>query len=425
MLTTTTSGSTDKEIILNGIYSLKKKIGSGSFGVVYQALNKKTGEMVAAKIEKNDDKDSCSILYEATCLSRVQGLKGFPKLHWSGSTATHDAMVVCLLGRDIGSYVKIFKKFSLKTVVCLLDQLIGLLEHMHNRNLVHRDIKPENMTLGKGEDSNIVHLIDFGISKLFRDDNGRHISYRENKPFIGTTRYASVAAHRGIEISRKDDLESLGYVCLFMLKGALPWQNMNVKEKEKNKKVGEMKSSLPPEKLCEDLPPQFKTYFSYIRSLKFTQEPDYLYLRGLLQEVAASHKFEINTEYDWSRPLKLAVKPYRSEVKKLTANIAHMGEGRATQQNANQLDILLKPPELPVSRSKSPKNTLVTVATNRSMVPSIMNFGGTRGNVSRGYVDEDFLVSLDNLVDLPVEKMQAIEGNFLRGFENPLSRITN
>lgn len=374
--TTSTTNNSEREFVLNNVYQVtKKKLGAGSFGTVYQAINKTTGEVTAVKIEKNDDKDSCSILYEAACLSRLQGVKGFPKLYWSGSTEKYDAMVISFLGRDIGSYVKIFKKFSVKTVVCIMDQLIILLQHMHNRNLIHRDIKPENMALGRGDQNSFIYMLDFGISKVFKDDNGRHIPFRENKPFIGTTRYASIAAHRGIEIARKDDLESLGYVCVFLLKGILPWQNLTVPEKEKNKKVGDMKQSLTPDKLCEDLPEEFKHYFNYLKSLKFAEEPDYNFLRRLLQDISKSQKFTIDFEYDWSRPLKLSVKPMRSDIKKntFTPNLSPHQPSIDHSDEINLGSSLLKPPMRRADKNPS------LISVSETNLGSIWNAGATRG----------------------------------------------
>ena len=128
-------------------------------------------------------------------------------------------MVITLLGKDLGSYLKIFKKFSLKTVTLLGLQLVNLLEKIHGNYVLHRDLKPENILMGKGNDSNTVFIVDFGISKFFRDNRGKHIPFKDKKSFIGTTRYASINAHQGIELSRKDDLESLGYVLIYFFKG--------------------------------------------------------------------------------------------------------------------------------------------------------------------------------------------------------------
>ena len=127
-----------------------------------------------------------------------------------------------ILGKDISHYFKIFKKFNLKNLLELSLQCVNILERIHEKGVVHRDIKPENIMLGNGDKNNLVYIVDFGISKFFLKKN-KHIHFKKNKSFVGTTRYASIAAHNGYELGRKDDLESLFYVILFLYKGALPW----------------------------------------------------------------------------------------------------------------------------------------------------------------------------------------------------------
>lgn len=296
----------NQETIFNDCYLAKKKISSGSFGVVYFGIDLRTNDSVAIKIEKIDGNDDMkSVLKEASLLSLLCDVRGVPKLYWAGSKGPVDVMVISLLGKDLTSYLKIFKKFSLKTVVMLGDQLITILESVHNRGVVHRDLKPENILMGKGECNNQTFLVDFGISKVYRDSNGVHIPYRDKKSFIGTTRYASLSAHDGIEISRKDDLESLMYVLIFLAKGNLPWQNLKVTENEKTRKVGEMKLKMAAEDLCKDLPEEFVKFLNYVKNLSFKQNPDYIFLKGLFNKIAENNNFKIDYIWDWGLPIKL------------------------------------------------------------------------------------------------------------------------
>ena len=178
-------------------------------------------------------------------------------------------MILQLLGKDINSYIKIYKKFQLKTVTEIGIQLINCIRQVHNKKIIHRDLKPENIVVGSGVNNNKVYIIDFGISKLFCDKNGQHNPLKKNKNFLGTTRYAPIAAHDGFEQCQKDDLESLGYVLFFILKGSLPWQNLKFQEHEKNQKISSLKKEFIVSSNIK-MPLQFRLYFSYVYNLQYT-----------------------------------------------------------------------------------------------------------------------------------------------------------
>jgi casein kinase I family protein HRR25 len=104
------------------------------------------------------------------------------------------------------------------------DQMVQRIEYLHNNHFIHRDMKPDNFLVGVGKKQHMIYMIDFGLAKRFRDPKtGEHIPYRDNKSLTGTARYASVNTHLGIEQSRRDDLESIGFILIYFLKGTLPW----------------------------------------------------------------------------------------------------------------------------------------------------------------------------------------------------------
>lgn len=166
---------------------------------------------------------------------------------------------------------------------------------------MHRDVKPDNFLIGTGENKNLVYVIDFGLAKHYKDPrNNIHIPYKDKKNLTGTARYASLNTHLGIEQSRRDDLEGLGYVMLYFLKGQLPWQGLQAKDrKEKYEKIKCKKQAISIEKLCEDLPSEFTLYLKYCRSLKFEEEPNYHHLKWIFEILFKNNEFTMDYEYDW------------------------------------------------------------------------------------------------------------------------------
>lgn len=155
--------------------------------------------------------------------------------------------------------------------------------------------------MGLGKKSHVVHLIDFGLSKKYRDPKThQHIPYKENKNLTGTARYASINAHLGIEQSRRDDLESIGYVLVYLVQGYLQWQGVRANNKmEKYQKIMEKKMSIPVEIQCRHLPIEFSIYLNYCRALKFEDKPNYTYLRNIFLDLLDRENYKYDYNYDW------------------------------------------------------------------------------------------------------------------------------
>jgi hypothetical protein len=148
-----------------------------------------------------------------------------------------------------------------------------------------------------------VHLIDFGLAKQYQDDNERHIPYRDGKPLTGTARYMSINTHMGIEQSRRDDLEAIGHLLMYFLRGSLPWQGLNngdLSLPERYQRIGETKRSTPIEVLCEGYPEEFCSYMRYVRHIDFFETPCYDYLQKLFSDLYDRKGYKYDDIYDWT-----------------------------------------------------------------------------------------------------------------------------
>jgi len=282
-----------------GKYELAKHLGAGSFGEVYLGIDQNSGEQVAIKLEK---KENSHLLLEAKLYRILGKALGIPKVYTYGIDNEFNVLVLELLGQSLENLFSLCgRKFSLKTVLMIMDQILNRVEYLHENNFLHRDIKPDNFLMGIGGRSHIVYMIDLGLAKKYKSTSTQlHIPYREGKSLTGTARYASIATHLGWEQARRDDMVAVGYMMLYFLRGALPWQGLNAQgREEKYKKIMETKMATPLEKLCEGAPVEFVKYFRYLSSLDFEERPDYDCCRQMFKDLFKEEGFELDYQYDW------------------------------------------------------------------------------------------------------------------------------
>jgi serine/threonine protein kinase len=255
-----------------------------------------------------------------------------------------------LLGKSLETIFEEKKKFSLKTVCMLGYQFVSALEYIHNRHILHRDIKPDNFVMGLNNLSQYVYILDFGLAKKYRSSTTlKQLPLVNRKKLTGTARYASINALKGYEHSRRDDLEAVGYVLVYFLKGRLPWQGFTAKNKEERyRKILKKKMEVTPRELCEDLPEEFEHYITYTRNMEYLEEPDYEMLRGLFNSVLIKDHSKFDYIYDWTTPeeklMRRVITP-KSELesyqnKKTTyASFKHFYDSR--EENYNDKSIYL------------------------------------------------------------------------------------
>ncbi|KAK2950062.1 putative Casein kinase I [Blattamonas nauphoetae] len=269
--------------------SSKKPIGKGGFGTIFVVVDIHTMKEYAAKFEKKGKGDLLS--FEHHILNQIQSEQGFTLVQYYGEQDGFLILVFDLLGRNLEDRFNCCcRRFSIETIAHIGIQCLQRLEQLHSIGYLHRDVKPENFVFGRDEKMRQIYLIDFGLSKRFVDRKTKqHIPFRTGKSLTGTPRYATVPAHLGVEQGRRDDVESLGYILLYFLKGSLPWQGIRCLNAERKYQIiGAQKMKTSVEQLCHHCPVEISTFFTYTMSLQMSSEPNYAFLRNLLFQMATN-----------------------------------------------------------------------------------------------------------------------------------------
>lgn len=285
---------------VNNCYIVNKRIGSGSFGTIYQGFDIVQKIPVAIKMEPVICRQP-QLIYEHKIALALSGGLGIPQIYWCGQQLGYVCLVMELLGPSLEQlFTFCDRKLSLKTVCMMADQLLNRVEFMHMRYFIHRDIKPDNFLLGRETpDKKRIYCIDFGLAKKYRSATQSHIPFKAGKNLTGTARYASLHTHQGLEQSRRDDIESLLYMLVYFVKGSLPWQGLKATDKkEKYEKIQSVKSAVG-RTLYEDLPDAFVFYFDATRKLRFTDKPNYQELRNYMKSLMLHEGMVFDFKFDW------------------------------------------------------------------------------------------------------------------------------
>ena len=295
----------DKKIsnkIIFGKYKIIKNIGKGAYSKVFLTKNIINQDLFALKIQNKSHKFG-SLESEAFYLFRLKNI-GIPKIFSYGHLGQYYILVEELLGKTLEELFKENKNkpniIRLKDMLMAGIQIINIIKYIHSKNILHLDIKPHNFLVGNPNNS-IIYIIDFGLAKNYRSSRtGKHSQFSKNNYFNGNICFSSVNTMKGYEPSRRDDLESIGYMLIYLYTQHLPWDSILTKNKnELIKKIFEIKSLIPIKMLCENTPKEMNEYMKYVKSLKFEEEPDYNYLTKIFEDMLKKINQVNDLNFSW------------------------------------------------------------------------------------------------------------------------------
>ena len=333
-----------------------KKLGEGSFGKVYKA--EYNNEYFALKFE-NRTKGQSLLENEATIMTYLKG-PNIPLIKSFGYSGDYNILVMQLMDKSLEDIFNKKKKFSVKTTCMIGFQMVNVLQYIHDRHIIHRDIKPDNFVMGANENNAHLYLLDFGLAKKYRSSKTL-VQYPliKKKKLTGTARYASIHALEELEQSRRDDLESVGYVLMYFLRGGLPWQGLKIRSKEdRYKKILIKKKETSSEELCKGFPEEFREFVEYTRNLEYTEQPDYEMLRNkFVNLVTKKNGDNFDYIYDWTTELDL--KKRKDKIIDLAPSTNYpVSEKKSTQKEMESINSKkkLNPIHVPVNKTLNSEN---------------------------------------------------------------------
>ena len=279
-------------------FQIKKKFGKTSTIDIYEGISKEDNKQVLIKIE-NQNQNKLYLEKEAYNLYSFKNF-GIPELIKFGKRKDSMVLIEAKKGPTLYDlFLKNNRQFSLNEICLIGIQCIERLKWIHSQNYIHRNIKPDNFSIGI-EDPHVIYLQNFYLSQKYKSSKtNQHSKFIFTKEIVGTERYGSINALRGLSQSRRDDLESLCYMLFYFFLGKLPWQGIKAdNEGQKLEKILNMKKNFKIANYSQ-IPKHFGTLFTYVKSLKFVQEPKYQMMIRLLQNIREENECYNNQNFFW------------------------------------------------------------------------------------------------------------------------------
>eukprot|EP01117_Protostelium_nocturnum_P001213 TRINITY_DN11535_c0_g1_i1.p1 TRINITY_DN11535_c0_g1~~TRINITY_DN11535_c0_g1_i1.p1 ORF type:complete len:574 (+),score=145.15 TRINITY_DN11535_c0_g1_i1:109-1830(+) len=287
-------------------YSLENFIGNSPSGKLFSGRDIRNGREIRAKLEGNV-RGIPSLIYEASAVKSLNDLDGFSSYEWYGKEGEFD----CLVTKSNGPTLKTVLQncggnFTLKTICELANQMIKRIETLHESGFLHRNLDLDSFCIGEEGKAkkDRLYLVDLSSVRSLRELNGDHISYRENQEFEGNYVYSSINSHLKKRLSRRDDLESIGWILISLIKGRFPWDNFkeSISPIEMERKIRDSKMDYSIN-MFDDIPEEFEKYMNYCRSLGFQEEPNYNYIKNLFIDLFFRMEFKKDGVWDWTNKI--------------------------------------------------------------------------------------------------------------------------
>lgn len=296
----------DLGIVIAETWEILRSLRYGPPITVYLAKNIFTGVQVAVKTERishhrpriHNELQIYNCIRNAPPQVEVIGI---PFIHYSGRHGSINFLIMDRLGPSLQEILNTRIRFSMKTVFMIGIQAINRLELIHSKSVVHRNLTPEHMLMDVNNYSTL-YFVGFGHAGNYCDPiTGTHIPLSRHNSHGSSLDFTSKNGQNGLTLSRRDDLESLGFILIYLRNGRLPWTDINSSDGERRRIVTVRKNRLSLNQLCQGLPNEMKQFFEYVRRLRFAETPNYASLMRLFRRGLRNMGKSEDLIFDWTR----------------------------------------------------------------------------------------------------------------------------